>query len=241
MNFNSGIDFGKRDLVAQGDILVFGMLGGFVQGALDYKSIVRSFDFDGPEVGAYATYLNGNLFIDTLFKTQFLTLDGSAVLGFPDTLHATTYGVRSDMGYRFGGFDGGIFVEPLLTLAASWNDTEDFHLHGNTVNLGDESNVRGRVGLRAGTTTSGWAGTIMEPFIVASLWGTLSGDHSASLTSTGTTFHFSDEPDDLWGVLSAGVNFFNMDTRTVVFGKFDVVLGDETDGVAAKAGMRVSW
>jgi autotransporter family porin len=67
--FESGIDFGKRDLFAQGDILVLGVLGGAVEATLDYKTINRTFNLEGGEAGAYATYLNGRFFVDTLFKS----------------------------------------------------------------------------------------------------------------------------------------------------------------------------
>ncbi len=39
----------------------------------------------------------------------------------------------------------------------------------------------------------------MEPFVIGSLWGTLSGDNSATLVSTGKSFSFTDEPPDTWG------------------------------------------
>jgi hypothetical protein len=37
------------------------------------------------------------------------------------------------------------------------------------------------------------------------------------------------------------VNFFSPGTQTSLFAKLDVTFGDETDGVGAKAGARVSW
>jgi hypothetical protein len=41
----------------------------------------------------------------------------------------------------------------------------------------------------------------MEPFVIGSLWGHLSGENSATVTSLGTRFGpFTDAPDDLWGV-----------------------------------------
>ena len=239
--FESGIDFGKRDLFAQGDILVFGILGGAVEATLDYKALERTFRVGGPEVGAYATYLKGGFFVDTLFKAIFAKLDPKDVRGFPDTLDSTTLGVRTDAGYRFGGMRRGPFVEPLATLAVSWSDIEDFALAGNAVDFDDDENVRGRVGLRLGTSTDVWESTTMEPFIVGSLWGTLSGDHHATLTSTGTTFKFTDEPEDLWGVVSAGVNFFNPGAQTAVFAKVDYTFADQTQGVGVKAGMRYNW
>lgn len=112
---------------------------------------------------------------------------------------------------------------------------------GSRVDFNEETQVRGRLGLRVGTSNAVWAGTLMEPFVIGSLWGNLSGDHHATLTSQGTTFRFVDEPDDVWGVLSGGVNFFNPGAHTAVFAKLDWTFGDETDGVSAKGELRVSW
>ena len=85
------------------------------------------------------------------------------------------------------------------------------------------------------------AGLGVEPFLIASLWGNLSGEHNVSLTSSGRTFEFVDEPDDVWGVLSGGVNFFNPGAQTAVFAKADVTVGEETDGISVKGGMRYNW
>ena len=237
----SGVDFGKRDLFADGDILVFGVLGGAVQSTLDYKTLVRTFTVEGAEVGAYATYLNGGFFVDTLFKTIFAEVDPKEVRGFPDTLDSTTYGFRTDTGYRFGGVRQGAFFEPLATIAVSWSDLDDFALDGNAVDFDDDENVRGRIGLRVGTSTDVWEGTTIEPFVIGSLWGTLSGAHNATLTSSGRTFEFSDEPEDVWGVVSAGVNFFNPGAQTAVFAKLDYTFGEETEGVGIRGGMRYNW
>ncbi|MGH6736053.1 MAG: autotransporter outer membrane beta-barrel domain-containing protein [Methyloceanibacter sp.] len=241
MNFETGIDLGKPDLLAPGDMLVFGMLGGAVFASLDYDNIARQFDYEGGEVGAYATYLNGGLFIDTLAKVDILDLEPQDVLGFPNSLDTTVFGIRTDAGYRFGSFRRGPFIEPLATLAIAWADVDGFSLGGNTVSFDDEADVRGRLGLRVGTSHEVWAGTLMEPFVIGSVWGHLSGDNTATLTSIGTTFRFEDEPDDVWGVVSTGVNFFNPGAQTAVFAKLDVTFGEETEGIAAKGGMRFNW
>jgi len=239
--FESGIDFGKRDLFAQGDILVVGVLGGGVEASLDYKAIDRGFNFGGGEVGAYATYLKGGLFVDTLFKTFFGQVDPKQVRGFPDTLDNTTYGIRTDAGYRFGGMRYGPFIEPLATIAASWSQVEDFVLDGNVVNLGDDDDVRGRLGLRLGSSSNIWNGTTFEPFVIGSLWGTLSDAHHASLVSNGKRYDFYDTPEDVWGVVSGGVNFFNPAAQTSVFAKVDYTFADQTQGIGVKAGMRYNW
>jgi outer membrane autotransporter protein len=165
----------------------------------------------------------------------------TASLGFPSSLDATTVGLRTDTGYRFGSFNGGAFIEPLATIAVLWSDIDGFTAGGNRVFFDDEANVRGRLGLRAGTSYPVWSGTTMEPFVIGSLWGNLSGDNQARLTSSGTTFRFEDDLNDIWGEVSAGVNFFNPSAGTAVFAKVDVTFGDDVEGIGGKAGMRVSW
>ncbi|MGH6804257.1 MAG: autotransporter domain-containing protein [Methyloceanibacter sp.] len=240
-NFEGGIDFGKKGVLAEGDALVFGLLGGVVLGTLDYDQLIRQFDIEGGEVGAYATYLKGGLFVDTLVKVDFLEFDPGAAPGFPDTFDATAWGFRADTGYRFGGFRRGPFIEPLATIAVVWSEIDDFSFAGNSVKFDDETNVRGRLGLRVGTSREVWSGIVMEPFVIGSVWGNLSGDNKATVTSLGTSFQFTDEPDDVWGVASTGVNFFSPGASTSLFAKLDVTFGDEVEGVSAKGGMRYNW
>ena len=240
MNFETGIDMGQEDVLASGDMLVFGLLGGAVLASLDYNNVARHFDIEGGEVGAYATYLRGGLFVDSLLKAHFLDIE-TATRGFPGSIDSTTWGIRTDAGYRFGSFSRGPFVEPLATIAFSQNELDDFTIDGNYVDFDNETNVRGRLGLRVGTSSEAWEGTLFEPFLIASLWGNLSGEHNVSLTSSGRTFEFVDEPDDVWGVLSGGVNFFNPGAQTALFAKADVTVGEETDGISVKGGMRYNW
>ncbi|MFD0986635.1 autotransporter domain-containing protein [Methyloligella solikamskensis] len=241
IDFQTGLDMGKRDLWSPGDALVFGVLGGFVSANLDYDSLARRFNFSGGQIGAYATYLNGGLFVDTLANLHLYELEAGGNAGFPDSLDANTFGLRSDAGYRFGSFSGGAFIEPLATLEVTWADIDGFSVGGNSISFDDDPNVRGRLGLRTGTTMEAWEGTLMEPFVTGSLWGNLSGDNQATLVSSGTTFTFQDDLQDVWGEVSAGVNFFNFSETTTVFAKADVTFGDDISGIGGKAGMRVAW
>ena len=96
------------------------MLGGFVQANLDYHNVVRQFDFSGGQVGAYATYLKGGLFVDTLFNAISTSSTTTARRASPTRSMPTTLGMRTDTGYRFGGLRGGPFIEPLATLEVTW-------------------------------------------------------------------------------------------------------------------------
>ena len=241
-NIEGGFDFGKKGVLAEGDALVLGLLGGWVLGDLDYDHLLRQFDMEGGEAGAYATYLRGGLFVDTLFKSTFLQIDPNNSPGFAGSFDATAWGVRTDTGYRFGGFRGGVFVEPLATIAVVWSELDNLKVDDNKISFDEGTNVRGRLGLRVGLSYDVGSGIRMEPFVIGSLWSNLSGENKATLTSLNTTFvDFTDEPDDLWGVVSTGVNFFSPSASTSLFAKLDVTFGEETNGIGAKAGARVSW
>lgn len=173
------------------------------------------------------------MFVDTLLNAHLLDIDPDGTPGFPGELDATTVGVRTDTGYRFGSFRGGPFIEPLATLSVLWADIDGFALGGNNVSFDDDANVRGRLGLRVGTTMQVWTGTLMEPFVIGSVWGNLSGDNQ-TLASGGTRFLVEDDLDDVWGEVSAGVNFFNPSASTAVFAKLDVTFATTWTASAAR-------
>ena len=108
-------------------------------------------------------------------------------------------------------------------------------------NLPPLANVRGRLRVRAGTTMQAWEGTLVEPFVIGSLWSNLSDNNSATLVSTGRSFRFNDDLEGVWGEISAGANFFNFSQTTAVFAKVDVTVGDDISGVGGKVGLRVNW
>jgi hypothetical protein len=60
-------------------------------------------------------------------------------------MNATTVGVRTDSGCRFGSFHGGAFLEPLATISVGWADIDGFSQGGNKVSFNDDPNVRGRL------------------------------------------------------------------------------------------------
>ena len=239
-DFEVGADFGVRDLLGQGDALIFGVLGGFVVSELDYDQLAQSFDLNGGQVGAYATYLNGGLFLDTLFKADFVNLDPKSTIGFAGSLDAQNFGVRLDSGYRFGGFGPGMFFEPLATIGVVDSEIDNFTQGANRVNFDDGTSVRGRLGLRVGTNFQ--AGQItVEPFVIGSVWHEFEDDNRTTLVSSGTLFSLTDNFQDTWGEVSAGLNLFNLGAGASGFGKVDVAFGDDIDGVGGQVGVRYRW
>ena len=243
-DFEGGLDFGARDLLARGDALIFGVLGGFVTSELNYDSfsLNRKFDIQGGQVGGYATYIRGGLFVDTLVKDDILNINSNVSYGTPDSLSANNIGVRTDAGYRFGAFAGeGFFFEPLGTIAWVNSQIDDYTLGANHVNFEDGNSVRGRLGLRLGTSVQ-WGELTFEPFVIGSVWHEFEDGNKAILTSTGAvTFNLVDRLHGTWGEVSAGANLFNVGAGASGFAKVDVAIGDDFSSVGGQVGMRVKW
>ena len=70
----------------------------------------------------------------TLVNVHLMEVE-TRTLGFPNSLDATTVGVRTDSGYRFGSFNGGAFIEPLATISVNWAEINGFSLGGNRVSF----------------------------------------------------------------------------------------------------------
>ena len=85
-------------------------------------------------------------------------------------------------------------------------------------------------------------GALIEPFVTGSVWGSSAEANKVTVTSLGTPFGpFTDQGDEVWGVVSAGINGFGRSGRTSAFAKVDVTFGEDTDGISAKGGMRYNW
>ncbi len=235
-----GIDFGQRDFSTGGDAFAYGVMGGIINGSLNYNALDRQFNFEGGQFGGYATYMSHNLFIDALLKADFYQL-GTRTSGFPETLAVRTFGARVDAGYRMGG--KGMFVEPLATIAAASSSIEGFTVGTNTVEFGDATSIRGRLGGRIGSTMYPTEETKLEPFLAVSLWGEFGGDKSAQFTSEGESFSFSDGGAKNWTEISAGVNLFNNSegSDTAAFAKVDATIGSDIKGLGGQVGWRFKW
>ena len=243
-DFEGGFDFGTRGLLAPRDALIFGVLGGFVASTVNYDQLVEKFEFKGGEVGAYATYLNGGLFIDALVKDDILTLNSDASSGLPASLNVNNIGFRIDSGYRFGGFGPGMFFEPLATISGVDSAFDDFVKDGNSVKFGDSTSLRGRLGRASVRASLSPTGSAVEPFVIGSAWHEFEDNNQAVLVATGATtatFNLLDDLEGTWAEISAGVNVFNVGAGASGFAKVDVAVGDEIGGVGGQVGMRVRW
>jgi outer membrane autotransporter protein len=119
---------------------------------------------------------------------------------------------------------------------------DNFTFAGNKVSFSDDADAARAPRLRIGTSHVGKDGTLVEPFVVGSVWGDFSGDNKATVNSLGTVFGpFKDKGDDVWGVVLGGLNIFSPSGKSSAFAKADYAIGEDLDGISAKLGMRYNW
>jgi outer membrane autotransporter protein len=215
-----------------------GVLAGYVGSNVDFTSLSRA-TFSGGNVGAYATFLNGGLFADSLIMANFGDMRFKSAPLLNTKSNVATFGGHFDFGYRFP-MQGGWFAEPLASLEYVKAVFQDMAIPGTTVALGGDS-VRGRLGARFGTTFV--SGSMrMEPSLTLSLWNNFRGDNTTTLTSGGFVVDLPDAgTTKTYGEVGLALNVFELGTHWSGFLKGDARFGNSYRGGSAKGGFRYQW
>jgi outer membrane autotransporter protein len=228
---------------ALGDTVLLGLFGGYLTSDLKFKSTGTEWDFEGPTLGAYATYLNEAFFADLTIKADFLAIDIEADdlgPGEADT-DAVNLGGQLDMGYKIG-LAQGVFIEPqasVLVLHTEIDDIDD--IFGGAVAFDDATSVKGRLGLRLGHDFTQGNSVVYSSDVTASVWQDFSGDNNATITAVGfPATEVADDPGQTIGDISLG---FSMTAPEGWSGflRGHYQFAQDLDAVVGNAGLRYAW
>jgi outer membrane autotransporter protein len=100
-----------------------------------------------------------------------------------DNAGTTSIGGVLDTGYRIDR--GQYFIEPGATPSSTRTST-DLSVYGTSVNFANGDSLRGRLGVRVGTTVQDERAKY-EPFVGVSAWYEFLGDNSANVASGATS------------------------------------------------------
>jgi len=221
---------------------IFGLMAGAVDSTVNFAS-GTSTKFSGGNLGLYATLINGNFFVDALLLADFLNITYNHSTLLTSTAGSVTnVGGHIDMGYRFN-MKNNWFWEPLATVDAVWTDFRKVDLPGVglDLNTNNNENLRGRLGVRLGTSYLN-GGYRIEPSVTAGVWHSFAGDNSGMLTSGVYTLNLTDASSHLtYGEVGAAVNVVELGSRWSGFVKGDVRFGDDYWGGSVKGGARFQW
>lgn len=239
----AGVDFGTENLNAPGDALLFGLFGGYLTSKLTFDSTNTEWKYDGPTLGAYATYLNDAFYADVVIKADFLDIDIDAdelAPGAKADTKATNIGGQIDLGYKIG-FGQGAFIEPQASLSVLHTEIDDINdIFGGSVEFEDETSVRGRLGLRLGADYE-HDGLLLTPDVTASLWQSFSGDNNVTVFAPLTpASDVSDDPGEAVGDVSLGFAVTAPEGWTG-FLRGNYQFAADFEAVTGNAGVRYSW
>jgi len=233
--FQAGIDHEFEGTVADG-VLVAGVLAGYVTSNVDFDND-ESVKLSGPQVGVYATWVKGGLYVDGLVKGDFLKADYN-VGGADDSTDSTTIGVRVESGYRFLTSTG-MFIEPNASLAYAHTKFDDINVSGTAVNFDNGDGLEGKLGARFGGSTLK-DGVKYDPYVSLGIAGELLSNNSVFLDS-GPGLVVEDDAPDVFGEVGAGINIFSSKSGWTGFAKADLRFGDDYFGGTGKIGARWAW
>lgn len=239
-----GFDFGAGNVGVSGDAVLFGIFAGYLTSDLDFRETNSKWSYEGPSIGAYATYLNAAFYIDAVAKVDFLSIDIDPKDLAPGSDDADTDGLNFggliDAGYKFA-FAGGAFIEPQAALAAVRTEIDDVDIFGGTVEFDDETSLRGRLGLRLGVDHGTGSGTVFSADATASVWQEFAGDNDVTIAAPDfPTFGASDAPGKTVGDVGLGVSITAADGWSS-FLRGNYQFADEYEAFAANAGLRFAW
>ncbi|WP_162913965.1 autotransporter outer membrane beta-barrel domain-containing protein [Taklimakanibacter lacteus] len=235
----AGFDFGSE---SAGDAWLFGIFGGYLVSDLKFKETNSKWNYEGPTVGAYATYLNDAFYADLTVKADILDIDID-----PDDLapgeedadtDALNIGGRIDTGYKFGRT---VFIEPQASLAVLHTEIDDVDIFGGTVEFDDETSVRGRLGLRLGLDHTGDNQVVYTGDVTGSVWEEFAGDNNVTIVGSGVPdFGASDDPGETYWDVSAGLSMAAPDGWSG-FIRANYLFADDYDAITGNAGVRWAW
>ena len=252
---------GLRQAASAADSLVFGIMDGYINSSVAFDSpntftnptSFTRFNFSGGTVSMSADYMNGGFFIDALVKADFLSLD---IGGIPvnalaagasgnQTVNSTTWGVLSNVGYRFER--GRYFIEPLATVTAATDriGTLTLPAAGIAANFGNGNAVNIAGGARAGGILMDDHYHYLEASLTTRVWDRLVGDSNVIFTSTtgvpGTTFPLSDKFSGAYGEVELGLDWIDRVSGWSAFVNGDAKFNDNFTTLTGKAGLRYGF
>ncbi len=232
--FVGGADF--RAGLGEGANLLFGVMGGYVSSKLDFDNSATQIESDGATLGVYAGFTSGGFFATVLGKVDLLTMDyqtGGLAADDSDNADVTSFGVRGDLGYRFGA--GSLFLEPILSVDAMSTKIDEFSIGGADINAGSNESYRAGAGLRAG-----YGGEMLRVSATARIWDEFATDNEVEILA-GAALGLSD--DDLEGVYGdvSGQLDFSLTASTTLYLKGGILFSDDVTKPNASGGIAFYW
>ncbi len=192
-------------------------------------------------VGAYASYVSGGLFLNVLGKYDYIWANSkSPSSGYSDKFHGQSYGAQGEAGIRFGG--DAFYAEPVATIAYVRTDLKDIHALGQTIDFDKLDGLRGKAGLRIGSKLDMDGGSVAVLYAQGNYVHEFKGKDGIDFISGGQSLAYNNDRIRDYGEGKIG---FSVTTAAGVTG-FVEGFGDyakhgDYKGGGGRAGIRVKF
>jgi hypothetical protein len=261
-----GADIGKLNIGGSGANWHFGITAGYLGAFLRDTTPAGTFNspgdlesrFEVPFIGLYAAMTQGNFFADVQVRWDFYQSTSSSKKDFVSGLDndARGFSVTGGAGYRIalsptwfiepsvGGVWSKVSVDPLRYV-----DNGPFFV-GQVLRLDDIDSILGRASVRVGANFTQGIYT-WQPFISASVIHEFAGKITTNYTVVdppagpgsfdGMPFSTSTERFGTYGQIGLGTAIVVGNTGWLGYGRADVKVGEDIQGVGFNAGLRYQW
>jgi len=264
-----GADIAKLNIGNSGLSLHFGATAGYLGATLKDTTREGVFNgflyspagdlesrFDVPFIGLYSTITQGNFFADVQVRWDFYQSTSSSKQDFISGLEneARGFSVTGNVGYRIP-LSSKWFLEP--SIGGSWArvsvdplkyvDNGPF-FSGHILRLDDIDSILGRASLRIGASITEGIYT-WQPFVSASVIHEFADSMTSRFTIVspkndfvdGIQFDTTTERFGTYGQFGLGTAVVVGDTGWLGYGRADVKVGENIQGVGFNVGLRYQW
>jgi hypothetical protein len=231
----AGVDALIKNVTSADDALLLGALLGYTNSHVDLKASPTTQNYEGGNLGVYATYLKGNWFADLMFKTDLLNV-GINGGGINQKADLVNYDVSANVGYKFD-LPSKYYIEPTAGIeyvSSQFGGATAFS--PTTIALNNGEATRGRIGARVGTEFL-VNGVRIEPSLLGYVYSIFNQTGNALVfSSTGITL-----PSDVGkvrGELQGAVNFFNLTNGVSGFVRAETRFGQGLTAGGLRVGLR---
>ena len=214
-----------------------GITGGFIHSITDLGHSTDNLRINGANGGVYASFTTGNVFATVLGKyDHYWARAESQTAGFGQRLSGHSYGVRGELGTRFGS--NSFFMEPVAQLSWIRSTLDPFAVLGTRVDFNERDGLRGKLGARIGGNTGLSAGTKMAFYAGGNYVHEFKGQDRVTFSNPGGSFTVDGQKHRDYGEAIAGFNIAASGSATTFFaeGTYDHSFGGSDNGQLTQEG-----
>jgi hypothetical protein len=227
---------------------LWGFTGGYMEQGTRFRALEQvtgagapvvhdGFDLTGWNTGVYGGFSAHNFFMNGLLKGDWFAADvNMPSAGVRRDVDGNSWGAKGELGFRWGGPH--FWFEPLADVDWVSTHLDSVSMAGATFNWNDASSSKGEVGARVGAQTGSTIAYVglyaVDQWSGSNRMNVLYGGPCPSCVS------IEDRAPGSYGKADFGLTL--LDWRGLEgFLKGDVLFGSNTDGYAARMGVRWRW